>query len=81
MVRGVDLATGDDSLRDRIAQVLHRQFGPSLGAAEGGWDDEHTATKDMYRADADAVIQAWVDFNAEQWAHHPANRPMRGTDE
>lgn len=45
-----------DSLRDRIAKVLHRQYGPSLGAAEGGWDDEHTATKDMYRADADTVI-------------------------
>lgn len=45
-----------DNLRDRIAKVLHRQFGPSLGAAEGGWDDEPKATRDTYRQDADAVI-------------------------
>ena len=45
-------------LRDRIAKVLHARFGPSLGAAEGGWDDEPAATKDVYRRDADAVIAA-----------------------
>lgn len=43
-------------LRTRIAKVLHRQFGPSLGAAEGGWDDEPRATQEQYRQDADAVI-------------------------
>lgn len=30
---------------------------------------------------ADALIQAWIDFNAEKWAKHPANRPLRGCDE
>lgn len=47
-----------DSLRDRIAQVLHRRFGPSLGAGHDGWDREPKATQDMYREDADAVIAA-----------------------
>jgi len=45
-------------LRDLIAQVLHTRFGPSLGAAQGGWDDEPAATKDMYREDADVLIEA-----------------------
>jgi hypothetical protein len=47
-----------DSLRDRIAMVLHRQYGPFLGAAERGWNAEPTATQDEYRTDADAVIEA-----------------------
>lgn len=48
--------TMTDDLRDRIAKVLHQRFGPSLGAAQCGWDREPEATRDMYRKDADAVI-------------------------
>jgi len=45
-------------LRDRIAQVLHRRFGPSLGASHDGWDREPKATQDMYREDAAEVMMA-----------------------
>jgi hypothetical protein len=59
-----------DDLRTRIAKVLHRQYGPSLGAAEGGWDRETAATQETYCADADAVIAElglW-----QQWSNwHP----------
>ena len=61
-------------LRDRIAKVLHNQFGPSLGAAEAGWDDEPAATKEMYRADADAVI-------AELGLRRESNQAQGGMDE
>lgn len=46
-----------DSLRDKIARVLHRIYGPCLGAHPDGWDREPRATQDMYREDADAVIR------------------------
>ena len=46
-----------DDLRTRIAKVLHRLYGPSLGAHPWGWDCEPQATRDMYLNDADAVIR------------------------
>ena len=45
-----------DILRTRIAKVLHRLYGPLMGGADHGWDDEPHGTQDEYLRDADAVI-------------------------
>lgn len=46
----------EDELRARMAQVLQRLYGPSLGAALD-WDSEPEKTRQMYLNDADAVIR------------------------
>ena len=46
-----------DILRTRIAKVLHRLYGPLMGGADHGWDDEPHGTQDEYLRDADAVIR------------------------
>lgn len=46
----------EDKLRARMAQVLQRLYGPSLGAALD-WDSEPEKTRQMYLNDADAVIR------------------------
>lgn len=47
-----------DSVRDRIAAVLHDLYGKLLGYADEPWDGLPATAKDEYRADADAVITA-----------------------
>lgn len=46
-----------DDLRTRIAQVLHRIYGPSLGCSDHSWDREPSGLQDVYLSDADAVIR------------------------
>lgn len=47
-----------DTLRDRIAAVLHDIYGSGIGYADEVWDDLPNMVQDDYRRDADAVIAA-----------------------
>jgi hypothetical protein len=53
-----------DDLRTRIAQVLHREYGPLLRSPDNGpWADEPGAIQATYLAQADEVIRyitGWI---------------------
>ena len=56
-----------DDLRTRIGKLLHRVYGPSLGAHPDGWDREPGGTQKMYLEDADAVI---AELGLERQEHY-----------